>query len=143
MKRLILLTLLPLAGCGPSAADHATSQVNVLAEKLSQDVADDGWFKPGKAVEADPWGNPLEVKYTRHNARETLRVRSNGPDGLPFTRDDITSRPHSLTNDAAQVDVTQRRQKTAEGYTDALTRGAGRGIVEGVAQGWKDHRQKQ
>ena len=36
----------------------------------------------------DPWGNPYEIE-----TEEVIRVCSNGPDGEPYTEDDICYPP--------------------------------------------------
>src|SRR5262245_55722459 len=79
-KCLILTVALALAGCGESTEskrNRATSQVNVVADKLSEKIGEDGWFIRVDGVdEVDPWDNKLTVKYARSDAHETLTVRS-------------------------------------------------------------------
>src|SRR5262245_49993521 len=101
------LFLAMLCGCGESVEsqrNRATSQVNVLAETLSEKIGDDGWFVRATDVsDVDPWGNTLAVKYERKGVRETLTVRSNGQDGLPLTKDDIAARYHLDTDKSREA----------------------------------------
>lgn len=118
------------AGCGwKTNSDRAQSQVGVLAERLSQNVGEDGWFKrpDSTTTDADPWGSPLEIKYQRSRSTETLTVWSNGPDRLPHTRDDIGSHAYTIENTAA-----------LQGRVEGLGASASRGLVKGAVQGWKD-----
>ena len=137
----VLLSVLASAGCGESAQakrDRALSQVEVLAERLSAQVGEDGWFKRHATDAPDPWGNPVEVKYTRLNGYERLAVWSSGPDGLPHTRDDIASHTYTCYNDVALAEIAaakaKGRQASIEGYGASLTKG----LVKGTVQGWKD-----
>jgi hypothetical protein len=158
MKRFLTPALAPLyylglllgtgcvAGClGERQADkeaRALSQCEVLAEKLSQEVGEDGWFKHGGTDETDPWGSPLEVKYRRTGGTETLIVWSNGPDKLPHTKDDIASHAYHLDNATALAEIAElkskRRQAAVENYGASLTRG----LVRGGHEGWQDRSRK-
>lgn len=141
MRRALLLAFtLCLCGCGESTEskrNRATSQVNVAADKLSEQVGEDGWFIRVKELdEVDPWDNKLTVKYERHGARETLTVRSNGPDGLPLTADDIAARFH-LDSEKVLAARSQQLQKTVEGYSKAISGGLTRGVVDVVKESMK------
>src|SRR5262245_46747941 len=138
MRNAILFTLaLCICGCGESTEskrNRATSQVNVAADKLSEQVGEDGWFIRVKELdEVDPWNNKLTVKYERHGARETLTVRSNGPDGLPLTSDDIAARLH-LDSEKVLAAQSKLLQKTVEGYSKAISSGLTRGVVDVVKE---------
>lgn len=138
MRKCLLGLVIILAGCqqGPPPKDRALSQVNVLAEKLSQEVGEDGWFKKTTTEEVDPWGNKLEVKYKRNGGLEILTVWSNGPDGLPHTKDDISSVSYTLENAVVLAEIRKNRTGTdsLEAYSKALTKG----LTKGLVQGWKD-----
>jgi hypothetical protein len=141
MTRSLLLTLcLALVGCGESTEskrNRATSQVNVLAEKFSEKIGDDGYFVRQTEVEdLDPWGSKLVVKYERHGARETLTVRSNGEDGLPLTKDDIAARYH-LDSEKAREALHKDLQRTVEGYSMAAARGLTKGAFDSVKEAMK------
>src|SRR5262245_41064774 len=119
MRKCLILTLaFALAGCGESTEskrNRATSQVHVVADKLSEKIGEDGWFVRVDGVdEVDPWDNMLTVKYIRHGAKETLTVRSNGQDGLPLTKDDIAAVFH-LDSDQAREAQSKAMQKSVEG----------------------------
>ncbi len=128
-------------GCGESDRSKITraeSQVETLAERLSQDVGADGWFNRTPVVGAtDPWGRALDVKYHRGHGAETLTVWSNGPDGLPHTRDDIASHSYRCDNAVVLAEIaalkSKGRQDATENYGAALTRG----LVRGSREGWQ------
>lgn len=130
-----------LSGCGESESskrNRTTSQVEVLAEKLSKEVGEDGWFKQSQPEDVDAWGNKLVVKYKRTGGTETLTVWSNGGDGLPFTRDDISSHSYSVANAEILAEIArlkrENRQASVEGYGYHLTKG----LTKGIREGWKD-----
>jgi hypothetical protein len=125
MKRFlcIALPLLLLTGCGPSKTAIARSEVNQLA---------DAW--DGGATFApegnDPWGTPYTAHVDKNDAFYVLTVRSNGPDKLPQSGDDIVEvrlRKHTRVRDAAAPAV--------EKLGAALGKGLGRGGVAGVREG--------
>jgi len=141
MKRRLMLTLcLALVGCGESLEskrNRATSQVNVLADQLSEKIGPDGYFvRVADVEEIDPWGNKLTVKYERHGPRETLTVRSNGQDGLPLTKDDIAARYH-LDSDQAREALHMDLQKRVEEYGKAVTRGLTKGVFDAAKEAFK------
>jgi hypothetical protein len=129
--------VLAATSCGESLEskrNRATSQVNVLAEKLSEKVNADGMFdRVGEVEDVDPWDNRLVVKYDRKGPRETLTVRSNGPDGLPLTRDDIAARFH-LDSDQAREARSKETQKSVEGVSRAFSKGLTRGVFDAVKE---------
>lgn len=114
MRTLICLCLLAVVGCvGPSNRDRAISQVETLAENVDLD-----------AKATDPWGNDIIIKVTKSSTRWRLEVRSCGPDGLPFTRDDIVA--------ARWWRVPEEKSRIERGSEDFS-----RGFVNGVKQGLK------
>ncbi len=125
MTRPLLLAaaLVTLAGCGPDKTDIARSEANVLAEKW------DGG--PNFTPEGnDPWGTPYTAKVEKDPLYYHLTVRSNGPDKLPYTTDDIVatrSHKHTAVGEAAGPAV--------EKLGEALGKGLGRGGVNGVKEG--------
>jgi hypothetical protein len=140
IRRILLMSCLALTGCGESLEskrNRATSQVNVLADQLSQKIGADGYFvKVTDVEEVDPWGNTLTVKYERHGPRETLTVRSNGEDGLPLTKDDIAARFH-LDSDKARAALHKDLQKSVEDHGKAVTRGLTKGVFDAVKESLK------
>jgi hypothetical protein len=122
-RTLIAVAVIALAGCGPDKTDIARSQANVLAEKW------DGG--PNFAAEGtDPWGTPYSAKVEKDPLYYHLTVRSNGPDKLPFTGDDIiATRSHKYTTVAGAAGP------TVEKLGDALGRGLGHGGVSGIKEG--------
>jgi hypothetical protein len=115
--------LIALTGCGPDKADIALSQVNQLAETW------DGG--PNFTAEGnDPWGQPITAKIEKDAAYYHLTVRSNGPDKLPFTSDDIVAKrsyKHTALSEAAAPAV--------ERIGEAIGKGLGRGGAAGVKEG--------
>jgi hypothetical protein len=141
----VALLALALAGCGESNRSksvRASSQVNVLAEKFAADVGADGWFKRHTTDEVDPWGRKIEVKYHRANGHEMLAVWSDGPDGLPHTRDDISSHRYWCDNELVLAEIAALKSKgrlaAVENYGAALTRG----LTKGSVQGWQERNPK-
>jgi len=125
MKRFVILAL-PLAaliGCGPSKADIAQSQVNQLAE--SWDGGEK--FTPEGT---DPWGEPYSAKVEKGDVNYTLTVRSNGPDKLPFTKDDIT-----VKRSVQHTPVSKAIAPGVERIGEAVGKGLGRGGVSGIREG--------
>lgn len=126
MKRLLLIAvaLIGLTGCGPDKRDIAQSQANQMA---------DTWDGGPKfmAKGADPWGEPYSSKVDKGPVNYTLTGRSNAPDRLPQTRDDIVatrSHKHTPVNEAAAPGV--------ERLSEALCKSLGRGGEAGINEGW-------
>jgi hypothetical protein len=125
MKRLLLVVpLLALAtGCGPDKRDVAQSQVNQIADTWDGGPA----FTPEGA---DPWGEPYTAKIETGDAYRNLTVRSNGPDKLPQTKDDIVAtRRHKHTP------LSEAAAPAVEKVSEALGKGLGRGAVAGIREG--------
>jgi hypothetical protein len=138
MRKCIVFVLpLLLCGCGESTEsmrNRATSQVNVIGDKLSEKIGEDGWFvRVNDVDEVDPWDKKITVKYERQGIRETLTVRSGGQDGLPFTKDDIAVRFH-LDSDVAREARGKEWQKSVEGFGRAVTKGLTKGVVDTVKE---------
>jgi hypothetical protein len=124
MKRILIsVALVALAGCGPDKADIARSEANVLAEKWDGGPT----FTPEGN---DPWGTPYSAKVEKDPLYYHLTVRSNGPDKLPFSGDDIiATRSHKHTTVAEAIGP------TVEKVGDALGKGLGRGGAAGIKEG--------
>jgi hypothetical protein len=124
MKRILLIAaLVGLTGCGPDKRDIAQSQVEQLADKWDGGPA-------FTAEGTDPWGEPYTAQVEKGETHYYLTVRSNGPDRLPKTRDDVVatkSHKHTAVSDAAAPAV--------EKLGAALGKGLGRGGVAGVKEG--------
>jgi hypothetical protein len=125
MKRLLLIAvaMVVLTGCGPAKRDVAQSQVEQLADKW------DGG--PQFTAEGtDPWGEPYTATVEKDAAFYYLTVRSNGPDGLPKTRDDVVA-----TRSKKHTPLSQVAAPAVEKVSEALGKGLGRGGVAGVREG--------
>ena len=137
--------------------EQATSQVAVLGEKLSRQIDEDGHFIQTKDTEKDPWGNDIKISYTANspvmptgpgkghviidtsNNVDTLTIFSNGPDGLPYTKDDIGLSYKLITKEylkAKAEEKQQNKEKNIEGNSSALTRG----LTKGVLDAWKNRK---
>lgn len=150
MKNIILACLLVVlafcTGCGESTAEkrnRSLSKVEVTADQFSKEVGENGWYIQKQTDEVDAWGNKLEVKYKRSSGYETLTVWSNGQDGLPFTRDDISSHSYTLYNSVVLTEIarikSQNRQEAVENYGFRLTKG----LTKSVREGWSDRGDKK
>ena len=49
------------------------------------------WVQQLKEMPIDPWGNPYTYRFPSKKTPGEYELRSNGPDGLPNTQDDISS----------------------------------------------------
>lgn len=125
MKRLFSLILVAMvvsfSGCasGPSKEEQALSQVNVIVRK---EFNDKNFPTDGTTGEKDAWGHDLTWDLEKHWNSYSLKVRSNGPDGLPYTKDDITA--------TSSVKVTDE-----ESASERFVRGLARGTLKGIKQG--------
>lgn len=144
MARKIFILILFIFGCGPDPREvlreqknQVTSQVNVLADKLSRQIDENGWFIRNEMTEKDVWGNPLRISYDRNVYSETLQVSSNGPDGLPMTRDDIGAK-YNLNNQeylkAFKEAKQSIREKNIEGNSSSLTKGLVKGVFQAIEE---------
>jgi hypothetical protein len=119
----ISLPLLLLTGCGPNKTSVARSEVNQLADSWDGGAA----FTPEGT---DPWGQPYTAKVDKGDAYYILNVRSNGPDRLPQSGDDIVAtRLHKHTP------VSEAAAPAVEKLGAGLGKGLGRGGVVGVKEG--------
>jgi hypothetical protein len=135
MKKILLFFLLFIIGCSnkPSKEDEALSQVNITANEIAI-VGEDGWYERAAPtmLTNDPWGKKLRTSYKRHNGYETLRVYSNGPDGLPYTKDDICSTELTINNVQELEEISKKRKKSVKDYSGSITEGATQGIIKGL-----------
>ena len=124
MRRLLLLPALAiLTGCGPGKRDVAQSQVNQIADTWDGGPA----FTPEGS---DPWGQSYTAKIETGDAYRHLTVRSNGPDELPQTKDDIVAtRRHKHTP------LSEAAAPAVEKVSEALGKGLGRGGIAGIREG--------
>ena len=125
MRRLLLIAaaFAGLTGCGPDKKDIALSQVNQMA---------DTWDGRAKFTPegTDPWGETYTAKVEKDDIHFHLTVRSNGPDRLPQTGDDIVARrSHKHTP------LSQLAAPVVEKLGEALGKGLGRGGAAGVKEG--------
>jgi hypothetical protein len=115
--------LVSLTGCGPDKRSVAESEVHRQA---------DTWDGGPKftAEGTDPWGEPYTAQVEKDASFYYLTVRSNGPDRLPKTRDDVVA-----TKSHKHTPVSQAVAPAVEKLGEALGKGLGRGGVAGVKEG--------
>lgn len=113
------LALVALTGCGPNRRDLAESQVNQVADTWD---GGDGFAVQG----TDPWSEPLTAKVEKGDVNFKLTVRSNGPDRLPQTRDDLVATRHKKHTPIGEV---------AGKGAEPIAAGAARGMVAGLREG--------
>ncbi len=132
----VFLLIFLVFGCGESEKskkNRALSQVGQIADRLSQSIGDDGYFKRESVDEVDPWGEQIWVRYHKVDAREYLTVTSNGPDRLPFTRDDIGV-VYQLESDKVREEISRRRKEGVDIYSQKLTHGLTKGILDALKE---------
>ncbi len=120
MGRIIVFAAIVLTGCGPSKHDKAQSQVETIARK---EFNDQNFRNEGATGEIDPWGKEIKWSLSKGMLDYTLEIRSNGPDRLPYTHDDVMAK--------SSWHIPKSGEKNAE----AFSRGLGRGFVEGIKDG--------
>lgn len=137
MKRMsAVLVLFAVVGCQGDKerikkdTNRTVSIVNVVAERLAADVTEDGWFRRQRVEDLDAWGAAVGVKYTRTGATERMEVRSSGPDGLPYTPDDVVVKFY-LDNEEVKRALKEKRRDDRE----RLIEGAGRSLFRGITRG--------
>jgi hypothetical protein len=120
---IFVVALVGLTGCGPGKTDVAQSQVNLLAESWDggEKFAPEG---------TDPWGEPYTSKVEKGDVFYHLTVRSNGPDRLPQTKDDIVAH-----RSAKHTDLSKAAGAAAERIGEGVGKGLGRGGVAGIKEG--------
>lgn len=132
----LILVCLLMGGCSDAERQKARSKIEVVAEKLAGQTNENGLI-PFKGIEEnDPWGNEIRVRYTENVNRsgrweQTVEVRSSGPDGLPFTRDDMVAKRTLVLIGPPKASMAERIEKNSE----AISRGFIRGIFKGTGEG--------
>jgi hypothetical protein len=143
MKRTFTVVLVVVLGVAVSvvgrhhAANQRTAaaqaQVTRWADELHAQTTDSGIYirhPADQLPENDPWGRPLSVTYAQGGFAETLTVRSAGPDGVPFTQDDILAH-RSVVN-------LKGIGKGARDHVEEFAQNGARGLTKGVAEGIKE-----
>jgi hypothetical protein len=118
------MSILALAGCSDGTkakVEQTKAQVNEIMEALDTKIDKATGLYLHENVEAtDAWGHQIKVTYNQRNNYETLTVRSAGPDGTMFNKDDIV--------------IASRWYKVGAGSEDAkkILRDATSGVKEGL-----------
>jgi len=114
------IAALTFVGCGPSNTDKARSQVEVISRLPFNDTN----FKPdGTTGQDDPWGHEITWEIEKGIWNYIVLTRSSGPDGLPYTGDDVVAKSYIAID---------RKEGVSESIARGLTRGATKGIREGL-----------
>jgi hypothetical protein len=117
---------------------EALAQCRRWADKLGGQTTDAGVFVrwQGKELpETDPWGQGLTVSYRQGGLAESLTVRSAGPDGEPYTDDDITETRTVVNFKGLGHGIKQGVGDVSRRAARGLVRGLGEGVREQVKGG--------
>jgi hypothetical protein len=120
-----VLSIIAIAGCGPSAHERTLSILNIEADR----------WEGGNVFETtvvDPYGQAVSATIERGPLNYTLTLRSSGPDGLPKNNDDIVI-TRSMRH--GESSITQEVAKTAGGVAEGAASGAVKGIKKGLGFG--------
>jgi hypothetical protein len=130
---LFLFTIfLSVAGCGPSKRAVTQSRVETLAREWGETKV--RFLERGRTSERDAWDNAISWERTTGVGSCLLVVRSNGPDGLPYTRDDVVARHcHPIPGELT---------RNLRAGSEAMGHGGARGVVKGVKEGLKTKKDK-
>jgi hypothetical protein len=124
-------------GDTPSKKTQAKSQLEVMIRKLDKAHEE---MKYGKDIfaeislesQVDPWGNKLICDFMKGEKKNVLELRSAGPDGLPYTDDDIVVKKEYVKD---QTTLSKRVEAGVESFMRGLTRGSVGGAREGMREG--------
>ena len=108
--------------------DQAKSQLEVLIRKVDK-ANHEGQSISTEELEPtmDPWGHPVICEFNK--SQSTLELRSAGPDGLPYTKDDI------VVTRTYKKAFHKLMEENAESLMRGLTRGSVGGAREGLREG--------
>lgn len=130
------------AAAQKQAVDQAEAQVDRLCAELDSRTTDSGVYirvEEGDILERDPWGKPLQVRYSAGGVAETVTVRSAGPDRLWNTEDDLLAQRTSVNLKGIGSGIKQNVQETAAEAAKGLVKGA----IEGVKESFQDAIQRR
>lgn len=133
-------------GCGaPSrrqAIEQAQAQVIRLCDELDARTTAAGVYiraEEADILERDPWGLPLQVRYSAGGVAEVVTVRSAGPDRQWNTEDDLLAQGTSVNLKGIGSGIKQNVQETAAEAAKGLVKGA----IEGMQESVQDALQKR
>ncbi|CAN5794682.1 hypothetical protein BH23PLA1_BH23PLA1_12350 [soil metagenome] len=136
LRSWLMVLAVVISGCGPSAQDLREETVSLLNTEA------DRWNggEEFHSTAVDPYGHPVMSRVEKTTLNYVLEIRSQGPDGLPKNRDDIVvtrSRRHGETT------LTKEAEKTVESLSAGATRGAIKGIKEGLKRSGGDQKKSE
>ncbi len=105
-----------VTGC----ADHKETARSQVETTVRKDFNDANFPVGGKLEDKDPWQHQLTWSVDKKYSSDVLTVRSNGPDGLPFTRDDIVA-TRSIAR-APEKDDRREKNNQAVSQVESLVR---------------------
>lgn len=121
-------------GCADRKAD-ALKQVQRLTQELDQQTTKTGVYVRAKDVdikEKDPWGTPIQVRYSQGGVAEIVRVRSAGPDREFNTPDDVAAQAMSANFKGIGEGVKEHAGETASNVAKGLVKGTVQGLKESL-----------
>jgi len=130
-----VLTVIAVAGCGPSARELREQTLSVL--NTEADRWDGG--KEFATTAADVYGRTLTASIEKGTLSYTLEIRSAGPDGLPKNSDDIVVHRSKRHGESS---LTEEVAKAAEGVAGGAASGTIKGIRKGRGLGGGDKQDK-
>jgi|GEM_PF-5651970 len=118
--------------------DLTRAKTERWADKLDSTTTDTGVYihwETDTLPEQDEWGNDLKVQYSQGGMAETIKVRSNGPDSISHTKDDIIATRISANLKGVGEGIKKNIEEVSE-------KGA-KGFVKGAIQGFRESRKKE
>jgi hypothetical protein len=133
--RFAMLTIIAVAGCGPSARELQEQTLSVLSTEA--DRWDGG--QEFKTTATDAYGRPFTVHIEKRILHNTLELRSAGPDGLPKNSDDIVVHRRKRHGESS---LTEEAAKATEQLTESALSGTLKGVKKGLGLSGGDKRDK-
>jgi hypothetical protein len=120
---MLSVSLVPLAGCGPSASELREKTLSTL--NTEADRWDGG--ADFKTDASDAYGNAVTANVTKGTLHHVLELRSHGPDALPKNSDDVVVSRRKLHGESTV-------NKELERGSESVGRGGVRGAIQGARE---------
>jgi len=99
--------------------DYCTSKRKEILKNIKEN---DGEFME------DPWGSRIKARIVEHNFTNEFRLRSPGPDKIPYTNDDLIESSQDWTPQRAAVKTATAMGTITKTTTKSWVRGAWEGV---------------